>query len=226
MQLPQGGVSLTNSPEHKDQYGATAQGIAFNTGCSLEEAQHFIDTERALFPDVEIWYDDVITPAVRRSAQAHNEIGEDGHWRQYCTGTYVANSGTTYEFREWPKTVWAEGRPITSMEFKPTQIRNYPIQGESAFFVQVTSGMFMRWMVSKNFFERRAYIINTVHDANYLDVHLSVLDEVCGSLKATMESLPEVMKNYGYDLGLPFPVEVKYGPNMVKKQKWTKEKHQ
>ncbi len=35
----------------KAQYGATAAGIAFATGCSVEFAQEFLDNEAKLFPE-------------------------------------------------------------------------------------------------------------------------------------------------------------------------------
>jgi hypothetical protein len=35
-----------------------------------------------------------------------------------------------------------------------------------------------------------------------------------------MESLPEFFKQYGYDLGVPFPAEVEFGPNMLEKEKF------
>lgn len=202
------------------QYGATAMGIAYSTGCTVEDAQEFIDTEKALFPGVEHWYDFVVTPAVRKNTQQHQETSPDGGWITYQTGVYRATSGTCYEFREYPKTVYADGRRIKTMDFKPTQIRNYPIQGESAFFVQAVSGQIVRWLISRNFFDGKAFVINQVHDAVYLDVHNSVRDEVCAVVKHIMEALPETMKHYGYDLGLPFPAEVEYGPNMLEKHKW------
>ena len=194
--------------------------IAYSTGCTVEDAQEFIDTEKALFPGVEEWYDFTVTPAVRKNTQSHQEQTAEGAWITYLTGTYKAKSGTCYEFREYPKVIFADGRRCTVMDFKPTQIRNYPIQGESAFFVQTVAGQIIRWLIGKTFFGGKCFVINQVHDAVYLDVHKDVLDEVARSVKYIMELLPETMKSYGYDLGLPFPAEVEYGPNMLEKHKW------
>lgn len=207
------------------QYGATAHGIAFSTGCTVAEAQQFIDTEKALFPDVEKYYEEVIFPAVEKSTVRHREE-VDGVWRIYGTGTFQAQGGTTYEFRQWPKTVWAGGQKSTSMQYKPTQMRNYPIQGESGFFVQGVCGLVVRWLISKNFFadaegNPRVYIINTVHDAIYVDCHMDVLDEVCGELKRIMETLPQHFNTVlGYDLQVPFPAAVEFGVSMYHKIHW------
>lgn len=212
------------------QYGATAHGIAFSTGCTVAEAQAFIDNEKALFPDVEAYYEKVIFPAVEKSTKRQREEVVDGDgnttWRIFGTGTWQAEGGTTYEFRQWPKTVWHAGQKSTSMLYKPTQMRNYPIQGESGFFVQGVCGLVMRWMVRENFFpdadgNPRVYIISTVHDAIYLDCHKDVLDVVCKELQRIMETLPQHFEeHHGYKLGVPFPAAVEFGVTMGHKIHW------
>ncbi len=202
------------------QYGATAPGIAFATGCTVEDAQAFIDAEKALFPEVESFYDETITAFVEKHLSIHREQNDDGSWRVYKRGYWQSPGGTCYEFRQFPKTRWVDGQKLETMEFKPTQIRNYPIQGESGFFVQGVAGQVMRWLVSKNFFNGKVWFINQVHDALYFDCHRSVLAEVCRTVKYIMELLPETFKQYGYDLGVPFPAEVEFGPNMNSNEKF------
>lgn len=202
------------------QYGATAHGIAFATGCTVADAQKFIDTEKALFPDVERFYDDQITPIVEASSVRHREE-VDGVWRLYCTGTWQAQGGTTYEFRQFPKTEWIDGKKQSVMQYKPTQIRNYPIQGESGFFVQGVCGLVVRWLIEQDFFGGKVCIINTVHDALYFDCHKDVLDVVCENVKRIMESLPQYFNSkHGYDLNVPFPAAVEFGASMFQKLHW------
>lgn len=201
------------------QYGATAAGIAFATGCTVEEAQEFIDTEKALFPGVEFWYENGVFTVIDQNTTVHREQKEDGSYRAYRKGVWQSPGGTCYEFREFPKVKYVDGQRYEIMEFKPTQMRNYPIQGESGYFVQGIAGLVVRWLISENFFGGRVWIINQVHDALYLDVHLSVRDEVARKLKEIMESLPQYFNRMGYDLQVPFPAEVEAGPNMLKKGK-------
>lgn len=201
------------------QYGATAMGIAFATGCTVEDAQAFIDAEKKLFPEVESWYENVVFKEVEASKTIHREQTDNGAWRVYGRGTWRSVCGTTFEFREYEKSKWQDGQRITFMEFKPTQMRNYPIQGESGFFVQGMAGQVMRWLVQNDFFGGRVFIINQVHDALYFDCHVSVLSEVAAAVKYIMESLPEFFKQYGYDLGVPFPAEVEAGISMYEKSK-------
>lgn len=202
------------------QYGATAQGIAFATGCTVEEAQAFIDAEKALFPEVESFYDDVIVPYVEAHTTVCREQGEDGSWHLYRRGVWQSQGGTCYEFRQYPKVRWVDGQRLEGYEFKPTQIRNYPIQGESGYFVQGIAGLVARWLIQKNFFNGKCLMINQVHDALYFDCHKDVLSEVCTTVKRIMESLPEYFKGLGYDLGVPFPCEVEYGSSMLNKEKF------
>jgi hypothetical protein len=91
--------------------------------------------------------------------------------------------------------------------------------------VQGICGKVFRALLERDFFRRDGvqlvYIINTVHDAIYLDVHLSVLDEVAALVKAIMESLPEYFtKKYGYPLDVPFPAAVEFGASMFQKIHW------
>lgn len=205
-------------PSFAYQYGATAQGIAFATGCTVEYAEEFIANEKALFPEVEAWFENDVFATVERNSTIHREQVDTG-FRPYKRGFWKAPGGTHYEFRQYPKVKWVDGQRHEFMEFKPTQMRNYPIQGESGYFVQGIAGRVARWLIQQNFFGGKVWIINQVHDALYLDVHVSVRDEVARTLKAIMESLPEYFNSMGYDLHVPFPAEVEAGPNMLEKGK-------
>lgn len=202
------------APSFAYQYGATARGIAFATGYPVEEAQAFIDREKALFPGVEAFAEDV-AQEVDSQTTTHREMDEVGAFRVFRKGFWKSPGGTEYEFREYPFNYWEGGERYTGMDFKPTQMRNYPIQGEASFFVQNACGWVMRWLVEENFYDGKVAIINTVHDAIYLDVHNSVRQEVGATLKEIMESIPEGLGDLGYDLQMPYPVDVTAGPSMA-----------
>lgn len=203
------------------QYGATAAGIAYATGASVESCQAFIDTEKALFPEVESFYDEKITVTVEANTSLRSEELGDGASRVYHVGVWQSPGGTCYQFRQHEKTRWVNGQRIKAMEFKPTQIRNYPIQGESGFFVQGVCGLVIRWLIANDFFGGKVYAINTVHDAIYFDCHKDVLDVVAAGAKAIMESLPQYFNSrYGYNMEVPFPAAVEFGSSMFEKRHW------
>lgn len=198
------------------QYGATAYGIAFSTGCSVEEAEAFIAAEKELFPGVESWYEQQVFAQVFKSKRYESREYDDGP-RAVGIGNFVADSGTVYTFQKYPKDVWVDGQRVTRMEFKPTQMRNYPIQGESSFFVQVIAGLVLQAILKRKSWQGKVFPINQVHDALYFDCYEPLVQRVVKVVKPIMEAIPMVMKTYGYDLPVPFPVEAEAGADMFTK---------
>jgi len=96
------------------QYGGTAAGIAYKTGCTLEEAQAFIDNELKLFPESSA-YRFVIQAAVDKAAESApimREQNEYGAWGLYRRATFQGPSGTYYSFRQYTKSVWVAGGDV------------------------------------------------------------------------------------------------------------------
>lgn len=198
------------------QYGATAYGIAFSTGCTVDEAQAFIDAEQALFPQVEAFFDNDVYPTVQKNGERnlHREQTDDGRWVVYRRGHYRTPDGTCYSFREWPKRV--RGQEVN--QFKPTEMRNYPIQGSTGFWVQGIGGLLFRYLLRRNNLDGKLLLINQVHDAFYFDCHKDVVDEAALLIKGIMEVIPQYYNHLwpDYNIHVPFPAEVKAGPSMYK----------
>lgn len=213
------------------QYGATAYGMAMSTGKTQEFCQAFIDAEKKAFPEVEEWYDNVVYPTVERTAASNKPIRlevEEGRWALFGWGTFTTPSGTTYQFRQQSKTRWnpVSKRREEMKEFTVPQMRNYPIQGESGFFVQLACGMLIRHFIANDFYGGKCLPINTVHDACYFDTHKDVLVQAAYEVEAIMESIPEMLNHMwpAYNCEVPFPVAGGAGPNMaVEHHVYTKE---
>jgi DNA polymerase I-like protein with 3'-5' exonuclease and polymerase domains len=62
----------------------------------------------------------------------------------------------------------------------------------------------------------KAYLINTVHDSVWLDVHRSVAPQVISAVKAVMEAAPQTLTKLFPHLmfDVPMPVTVKAGPTL------------
>lgn len=205
-----------------DQYGATAGGIAFNVGCTVEFAEQFQENEMKMFP-ISRSFRQVIADEVERTGALpsgiHREMGPTGMWQVYRRGYYKAPSTTCYSFRQQPQ--WDKDARQEVMKYKATQMANYPFQGESAFMMSVSMGRICRWLISKDWFGGKVCLINNVHDAAYLDV----ADEVVGreaalGVKAIMEDAPKYMTALWpeYDMAdVPFPAAAEWGPNMQHK---------
>jgi hypothetical protein len=105
------------------------------------------------------------------------------------------------------------------MDYKDTQIANYWCQGESGYMMTLSAGRVIRWLISKNFFDGKAYLINNVHDALYLDCHKTVAREAGLSVAAIMQDAPKYMsEQLGYNIAhVPFPAKAEMGPSMYDK---------
>lgn len=207
-----------------NQYGATAEGIAHATGCTVEEAIAFKETELKLFPESSVFAELYVRPEVERTGLANpmerEQDPETGVWKHYRRGYFKAKGGTCYSFRQYLK----RDQGVEYYDYKPTQLANYWCQGEASFIVQVACGRVIRELLKHNFADEQVLPINTVHDAIYLDCATEELAREWGAkVREIMESTPKYMaevmpeyKDWGYHT-TPFPAAAEYGLNMMEK---------
>lgn len=206
------------------QYGASAGGIAFATGCTLQEAEQFLETEAKLFPESRAFKDKVramVEETGRLPESIERELDpETGAWYVFHRGYYKAPGGTEYSFRQ--RKQWKDHKEV--LDYKDTEISNYPIQGEGAFIVQVACGRIIRWLIKENFFDWSILPINTVHDAVYIDCKSEDLAKRGGKAVAwIMGTTPKYIttiipeyKAWMYD-EVPFPAVPEMGYNLYDK---------
>ncbi|QNO11440.1 putative DNA polymerase [Acinetobacter phage Aristophanes] len=207
-----------------NQYGASAEGIAHATGCTVEEAIQFKETELKLFPESSVFAELHIRPEAERtgleSKLEREQDPETGVWKYYRRGYFRAKGGTCYSFRQFPKR--EDGKEY--YDYKDTQIANYPIQGEASFIVQAACGRIIRKLFELDFVGGLVLPINTVHDAAYLDCATEELAKEYGALVRTiMEGTPKWLteqipayKDWNYHT-TPFPAAAELGINMMNK---------
>lgn len=193
-------------------YGASAHGIAYGTGWDLSKAEKFVERQKKRAPQAEVFFDEVAAKINSTRVVKRVKL-DDGTYKIGYEGYLKANSGFEYHYNTYPKTIWVDGRQVKVDEFKPTEMRNYIIQGDSGFFVQVITGKIIRHMFSIDFYNKKCYPIMTVHDQVLLDVHEDVLEEVIQDTVEIMENVPKYMSRLGYDLKMPYPVEATVGMN-------------
>lgn len=206
-----------------NQYGASAHGIAFATGCTVEEAEAFKATEAQLFPESSTYADRIVRPEVERTGLElpyERELNERGEWKIYRRGYFRAKSGTEYSFRQYPKMI--EGREV--YDYKPTQLANYWCQGEASFIVQAACGRVLRELIKHNFVDWTVLPITTTHDSIYLDCANEALAVEYGRLvRDIMESTPKYLcdvipelRDWNYHT-TPFPAASEMGASMMNK---------
>lgn len=215
------------APSFAAQYGASAAGIAFATGCTVEFAQAFLDNEAALFPQTAA-FRQVIRDEVERTGNLqgnlHREMTDDGSVRLYRRGYWASPAGMRYSFRQverWVKRADGRGKEKV-MDYKDTQLANYWCQGEAFFLMAVAFGMILRHMIEKNWYDNQVCLITNVHDAAYLDAANEVVGrEAALAVKDIMERakdrILQLFPNYGYLAQVPFPAAAEMGSSMYNK---------
>ncbi|CAK6595858.1 DNA polymerase [Klebsiella phage vB_Kpn_K25PH129C1] len=215
-------------PSFAAQYGATAKGIAFATGCTVEYAQSFLDNEAKLFPDT-IGFRAVIKEEVERTGaegRMYREQADDGSYRIYRIGTWTSPAGARYSFRQkeqWKEVVPGQ-RKQKVMDYKETEMANYWCQGEAFFLMAVAAGMVLRALLARDWFDNQVCLITNVHDALYLDsANPEVGREASLLVKQCMEDAPkrihQLWPNYGIIGEVPFPAEAEMGTSMYSKER-------
>lgn len=214
------------APSFAAQYGATARGIAFATGCSVEFAQSFLDNEAALFPQT-TGFRSVVKEEVERTGllgRMFREQKDDGSYGLYRIGTWTSPAGARYSFRQ--KEQWKAPAPGMRkqkvMDYKETEMANYWCQGEAFFLMAVAAGMTLRALIARDWFDNQVCLITNVHDALYLDsANPEVGREASLLVKQCMEDAPkrihQLWPNYGIIGEVPFPASAEMGPSMYKK---------
>ncbi|AZF94926.1 DNA polymerase [Pectobacterium phage Phoria] len=205
-----------------DQYGATAEGIAFNVGCTVEFAKQFQENEMKLFP-ISRGYRKVISDEVERTGALpsgiHREMSDTGAWQVYRRGYFTGPSTTRYSFRQHKS--WDKESRQEIMKYKDTQMANYPMQGDASFMMSAAMGRICRWLISKEWFGAAVCLINNVHDCCHLDCsNPDVALEAGRGVKSIMEDMPRYLteKFPAFDMAdIPFPAAMEIGTNLMDK---------
>lgn len=192
------------------QYGAGAKHMAERTGHPEYVAQIFIDNYYSRYPDVANWQANILD-AVEKSREVttkHTHAGYPMH-----KGTIVSETGRRYTFFTGDSPEWMRrrGRPTS---FKPTEIKNYPIQGgATGDIVPMILGEVYTWLATTSLNEH-VKLVATVHDSIVLDMPTEVCYHIGTDLKKIMEDAPKLYEQtFGIKFDLPLKVGISYGPS-------------
>jgi DNA polymerase I-like protein with 3'-5' exonuclease and polymerase domains len=191
-------------------YGAGAPSIAEVLGVSVEEAKEFFAIEDALYPKIKELQDGWVDE-VRDTKKPSNKRTQRG--LPACVGHIKSITGKRYVFYEDDAPSWMR-RKGEYTSFKPTKIKNYPVQGLAGELLYAALGKLVRILLKDDFLRDKCLMINTIHDSILFDVHVSALAEAIDLIKSTMLAVPERIKElFGFDFDLPLKVDVEFGLN-------------
>ena len=108
-------------------YGGGAAGISENTGADKSTVKKLIASFYERYPGVKQWQDDVYEEIM---ADAWVEGTKDGE--SYRASMWVAphqHGDRSYYFEESTSPLWKQHKDGRKFSFKPTETKNYPIQG-------------------------------------------------------------------------------------------------
>jgi DNA polymerase-1 len=194
-------------------YGAGANTLAENAGCTYDTAKHFITAFYKRYPDVACWHKQMALWADTRGEHAVTPLG-GLEVNRSCK--WQSETGRFYMFREY-KSTYRTDRDFT---FSPTELKNYPIQGlATGDIVPLMMGILFRKLIGLD----GVKLVNTVHDSILLDIRNDVLKDtirlVGGILNQTSVYFD---KTFGHKLELDLKTDCKVGKNwyeMVKEDK-------
>lgn len=186
------------------QYGSGAKGLAEKNGTSVEVAEEFITNYYTRYAKVKEWQDANIQ-AVKDSRVDSGEHSQKGY--PIGRGELESVTGRLYTFME-QDSKWEPS-------FKPTEIKNYPVQGLATgdMMALLRARLYRAW-VGSTWFDK-ALPINTVHDSVMWDcVDMETAVMVAKLTHSIIDQLAEEMKTL-WDIDVPVPIkaESEAGPS-------------
>ncbi len=181
-------------------YGAGAHKMAAVLRIPVDEAEEFINKFYSKYPQIKVFHD-ILINSVNRNAYRPKE-GDNRMLESYLR---MFNQ-KQYYFRQ---TKWKE-----KVKFKPTQIKNYPMQGMAADLMHKVTGIVHRWLKYESGVADKAYLINQVHDEVVIDAHKDVVHLIQDPVKNIMESVDSLFqRDYNTKINVPIRVSVSQASN-------------
>ena len=203
------GDVLATHPEHNVQYGSGATNMAATNGIDKSVAVQFIKNYYSRYPNVKKWQDEIAShvDSNRILTEGHTKKGYPkhiAHWTSETGRRYTFTTSDAPEFMD------------KKTSFKPTEVKNYPVQGTATGdIVPMMLGVVYQWLIRSEWWGR-VLLINTVHDSMVFDARLlpEQMKVFAADLKQIMERAPTYYEEkFGVKFTLPLKVEVSVGEN-------------
>ena len=205
-------------------YGAGASKIAATTGLSLADVEAFLAAEHEANPEIQAYFD-ALTLEIKKSRKPTGitipHPGVPGVMCSLGRGTSQTPDGCIYSYVESPSPDYLCRKGITS-SFSPTQVRNYVVQGTGATVMKAAMMLLVRVFYETGNLGGKAVIVNTIHDAAYVDCHPDVVEEAYCMLHECMAQATEFMRRlFKWDWSLDVPSDTSLGDSMAEEGHYT-----
>ena len=163
-------------------YGGGAAGISANTGTDKSTVQRLIDSFYQRYPRVQDWQDRVYKDVTSEAWVVDTKDGETykgATWQAPCV-----HGERRYYFEESASPKWKQIQDGRKFSFKPTETKNYPIQGFAGGDIVMKALVVLDDILTSGNCDAKLRM--TVHDSIVLDWHndkepvlFKVMTEVC-----------------------------------------------
>ena len=204
-------------------YGAGADAIAETTGVPIEDIKALIIAEKARYPEVDDYYDQ-LTKIIKANSEPTNKFAQHPDVPHltcnFRKSHFQTPDGKLYTYRESAAPEFLAKRPLSkggcTTSFSPTEIKNYVVQGEGGEWAKAAMWLAVRAFYRTGNFGGKALLVNQVHDALYGDSHPDVAVKAAATIHACMEAASEFMEWYfDWPVPVPVPSETMMGDNMM-----------
>lgn len=200
-------------------YGAGDLAISLATGMHIDEVKALREADMKRYPDVKPWYDR-LTASIEASKRGVRKVVPHPDFPakqvELRTGFWRAPDNKLYAWIEQPSPKFVVEREGKFSNFTPTEIKNYPVQGEGGEWAKAAMWLAVRSFYKMRNFGGKGLLVSQVHDACYGDFHNDVKFEAAALLHACMESASEFMQYYfGWHQPVHVPSETTWGSSMI-----------
>jgi DNA polymerase I-like protein with 3'-5' exonuclease and polymerase domains len=205
-------------------YGAGAPKIAASTGMSVEEVEALIEAEERMYPEITEHFERLTEEVKKNRKPTGTTVPHPFIPGVMCSlgkSTTRTPDGCVYGYVESPSPAYLCKRGITS-SFSPTVIKNYSTQGTGATVMKAAMYLAVRAFYTTGNLNGRAVLVNTVHDAQYVDAAPEALDAAYSILHESMAQATDLMRRlFKWDIPLDVPSDTVRGSSMAEEEKFT-----
>ena len=198
-------------------YGAGVATLVEETGMPKADVEALIEAENRLYPGV-VSFDDRLAKHIDHNATARGgSLFIEGVRFNQKEAHWDSPTGTRYLWKQNIAPKWKQDTGQYT-GFKPTERKNYPVQGFGGEIVQAMLGKVFRYFVANDMFDGQVLLTNTVHDCVLLDgIDSDTLNPVVIEVAKILESVPETFNKAfpnTLKIDVPFPVEAEVGNDL------------
>ena len=180
-------------------YGGGAKGLSEQTGQNINLIKQLIDAFYVKYPTIRQWQDEVLD-AVKANSHPHGWIDYESYNRA-CWWIPHEHGRRKFTFTESKSPYWLKVKEGRSFSFKPTETKNYPIQGFAGGDIVMTALSILDSILSGT----SAKLRMTVHDSIVVDWEKDKEEE----LRALMDHVVKYVRE-AFDIKVPLMFDIEH----------------